>query len=128
MSKKLIFMNAVITILYLKFTFNNIFIHWIGKKNIIKTYSLGKLGLKNRKKKTPFAFKTLNTQIFSDLKLQKITQVSVILNGFGVFKQTFLYIFLKEKNLIYPSLKFLSILDTTKIPYNGCKLKKKRHI
>lgn len=92
-------------------------------QQLLKIYSCGTFGFKNRKKSTPFALSILaNKSALYALK-NDIVYIHIIFKGVSIFKKIILTTILKTKyNGI--QLQILSITDLTNYPHNGCRTKK----
>lgn len=96
----------------------NIFI-----KKLLKVFSCGFFGFKNRKKETPFAFSILaNKSALYALKNEAI-YLHIVIKGISTFKKIILTTIMNTKYK-GKKLQILSITDITQIPYNGCRAKK----
>lgn len=120
---------------YIKSTEHNIFISIFKKailiknnkiiptKQVLKIYSCGMFGFKNRKKETPFASSILANKSALYALQQGAVYIHIIFKGISIFKKIMLNTIIKTKyNNI--NLKILSIIDTTQYPHNGCRTKK----
>jgi small subunit ribosomal protein S11 len=102
---------------------NNTFISILTfEKKVLFSAGTGILNLKKAKRSTTFAAQTL--AFFLGVKSYKlgIRFVQVFCKGFGKNRDSAL------KGVLLANLKIILIKDFTKIPFNGCKQKKKRRI
>lgn len=110
-------------IAYIKSSFNNTIITLTDSYgNVISWASAGKIGFKGSRKNTPFAAQqaaenAAKTAI--DLGLEKI---AVQVKGPGSGRESAI------RSLQAAGLTVTSIRDTTPIPHNGCRPKKKRRV
>ena len=121
--KKKIKKNILNGIAYVQSTFNNTIISIADiNGNIISWSSAGQKGFKGSRKSTPYA-----AQIAADSAASKALEygmktLSVEVKGPGSGRETAL------RALQARGFKILSIKDTTPMPHNGTKKKKKRRV
>ncbi len=92
-------------------------------KKLLKVYSCGSVGFKNRKKETPFACSVLANKSSLYALQNGAKYIHIIFKGTNIFKKIILNTIMKTKyndNL----LQILSITDITQYPHNGCRSKK----
>jgi small subunit ribosomal protein S11 len=89
-------------------------------KKVLFSSGAGILGLKKSKRCTIFS--TQNLSFFISLKMYKIgiKFVQIYFKGYGKNRESIL------KGVFLSNIKIILIKDFTKIPFNGCKKKKKR--
>lgn len=114
--------NLPIATIYIKCTSNNTIITVVQKNKTIASGSCGILGLKGSKRSTSYASQTLSNVLGKKIFLSGIKFVIVKVNGFGNGRVSAL------KGLQFSGVKILRLLDITPIPFNGCKVSKKRRI
>ena len=112
-------------------TFISIFKETILNKNnkiiptqqLLKIFSCGFFGFKNRKKETPFASSILANKSALYALQNGALYIHIIFKGISIFKKIILTTILKTtyKEI---NLKILSITDLTQYPHNGCRTKK----
>lgn len=128
--------NPGIFIFYVKNTGHNTFISifkeegLINKKNtaimtLLKVFSCGFFGFKNRKKETPFATSVLANKSALYALQKEAVYIRIIFRGISVLKKIILTTIMRTK---YKGrgLRILSITDTTQYPHNGCRAKKRK--
>ena len=109
--------------IYVTSTSNNTIITLIDKKGDTKGWiSSGSLGFKNARKSTTYAAQAAAENIVKKAKILGYTHLRLLVKGLGRGKQSCL------KALSKCGLKIISIEDQTGIPYNGCRLSKKRRV
>lgn len=109
--------------IYIKTTINNTFITLTDIKGKIKSmYSGGKLGYKGAKRSTTYAAESAILKISKDCLNQGVKKIQLFFNGIGKPKKMFL------KTIKNNGIKILTLNDITPIPYNGCRLPKKRRV
>lgn len=129
--------TANVFIFYVKNTGHNTFIsifkrkELLNKKNnvsdikLLKIFSCGFFGFKNRKKETPFASNVLASKSALYALQKGAVYIHIIFKGISVLKKVILTTIMKtkykEKNLC-----ILSITDITRTPHNGCRAKKRK--
>lgn len=114
--------NLFIAIFYVKCTSNNTVITVVQKDKTIAFGSCGILGLKGSKRSTPYASQSLSNVLGKKIYLLGVRFVVVKINGFGNGRVSVL------KGLQSSGIKILRLLDITPVPFNGCKISKKRRI
>ncbi len=95
----------------------------ILNKQLLKIYSCGIFGFKNRKKETPFASSVLANKSALYALEHGTIYIHIIFKGISIFKKIILTTLMKT---LYKGkkLQILSITDITKYPHNGCRAKK----
>lgn len=102
---------------------NNTFISILNsEKKVLFSAGTGILNLKKAKRSTSFAAQ--NLAFFLGIKVYKlgIRFIQVYFKGFGKNRDSAL------KGILLANLKIILIKDFTRIPFNGCKQRKKRRI
>jgi small subunit ribosomal protein S11 len=109
-------------------SFNNTFLSFSNSNgDLIFRVSCGLAGMKNTKKSSRYAIQCL-VRLFIQKFRQKIKNtknrcIFIRLKGFGFTKRNTI------RNLTrLRSLFFIEVIDITRIPFNGCRKKKKRRI
>lgn len=92
-------------------------------QQLLKVYSCGLFGFKNRKKETPFASSVLANKSALYALQSGATYIHIIFKGVSVFKKIILTTIMKTRYKGV-NLQILSITDVTKYPHNGCRSKK----
>lgn len=108
---------------YITATFNNTLITVTDEKgNVLCWGSAGGAGFKGARKSTPYAASTTVEKVARIAKEQGLREVEVFVRGPGAGRDTTL------RALKTAGLVILMIADTTPIPHNGCRPKKKRRV
>ena len=119
-SKKNFGQNGVV---HIKSSFNNTIVTISDVSgNAVSWSSSGSMGFRGSKKSTPYA-----AQIATDAAGKKaydigLRKLDVLMKGPGSGRETAL------RSLQSKGFKILSIKDTTPMPHNGCRPKKKRRV
>nr|YP_009118081.1 ribosomal protein S11 [Malawimonas californiana]AJF22875.1 ribosomal protein S11 [Malawimonas californiana] len=109
--------------IYIKTTLNNTFITLTDIKGQIKaTCSGGKLGYKGSKRSTVYATENILLKILKTCLNSGVKKVQLFFNGIGKPKKMFIKLIRKN------GIKIIALNDITPIPYNGCRLPKKRRV
>ena len=115
--------KGVLGKIYISTTKNNTIITLIDSKGNTKGWSCsGSLGFKNARKSTTYAAQAAAENIVKKAKILGYTHLRLLVKGLGRGKQSCL------RALSKSGLKIISIEDKTGIPYNGCRLSKKRRV
>ena len=115
--------KGVLGKVYVSSTKNNTIITLIDSKGNTKGWSCsGSLGFKNARKSTTYAAQGAAENIVKKAKILGYTHLRLLVKGLGRGRQSSL------RALSKSGIKIVSIEDKTKIPYNGCRLSKKRRI
>lgn len=130
---------------YIKSTKSNLFISiynrntlftdkWkrdITPYKLLKVYSSGIIGAKNRNKKIPHTLKALVKESITFSLDRGFKYVYLIFNGMNFYKEVLVEnirdIVICKDNVSH-RLIIKSIIDTTRIPYIGCKIKKDKKL
>lgn len=108
---------------YITAGFNNTIITITDSKgNALFSGSAGKSGFKGSRKSTPFAATTTAVDVANEATEAGLQEVSVFVKGPGAGRISAI------KALKSAGLKIASIADTTSLPHNGCRPKKKRRV
>ena len=117
---KLIKKINIIAIANISSSSNNVIINISdSSNNTICTGSGGLLGIKGSKRSTSYAGQAIGLMIGKKLITLGIRYLYVKVKGFGHGRYASL------KGLSAAGIKILSILDSTSIPFNGCKASKR---
>ena len=104
-------------------TKNNTIITLIDINGDTKGWSCsGSMGFKNARKSTTYAAQAAAENIVKKAKILGYTHLRLLVKGLGRGKQSCLRALSKSQ------LRIISIEDRTGIPYNGCRLSKKRRV
>jgi small subunit ribosomal protein S11 len=114
-------MQDLPVILNIKCTRNNIFLNVIDNGQTTIMYSLGSTGAKNALKRSELAETTTLLKTVVNIARAGYNSVTVQFNGLEEELREELLELLIEANITVDS-----IIDVTSIPFNGCRLKKKR--
>lgn len=128
--------NLSVFIFYIKNTGHNTFISIFkeeelkNKKNmptlkLLKVFSCGFFGFKNRKKETPFAASILANKSTLYALRNGAFYTRIIFKGISILKKIILTTIMKTKYR-NKQLHILSITDVTRCPHNGCRAKKRK--
>ena len=113
-------------IIYIKITFNNTILTLTNEQGeVLMRTSAGSCGFKNTRKGTPFAAKKV-VEIFQKKAndyLQNCDQIKIFVCGIGPGRQNVIRGLDRQK-----LKKMILIREVTKIPHNGCRSPKKRHL
>ena len=92
-------------------------------QQLLKVFSCGSFGFKNRKKETPFACSILANKSSLYALQNGANYIHIIFKGISIFKKIILNTIIKTtyKKI---NLQILSITDITQYPHNGCIVKK----
>lgn len=92
-------------------------------QQLLKVFSCGSFGFKNRKKETPFACSILANKSSLYALQNGANYIHIIFKGISIFKKIILNTIIKTtyKKI---NLQILSITDITQYPHNGCRVKK----
>ncbi len=108
---------------YIAAGFNNTLITITDTEgNTLATGSAGKAGFKGSRKSTPYAATKATEAVASKAAQAGLKEVSVVVKGPGLGRISAI------KALRTAGLNVISISDTTPIPHNGCRPKKRRRI
>jgi small subunit ribosomal protein S11 len=108
---------------YINAGFNNTLINITDSEgNTLFTSSSGKAGFKGSRKSTPYAATKAMEMIAQRAKDAGLHEVSVVVKGPGLGRIPAI------KALKTGGLHVVSISDSTPIPHNGCRPKKKRRV
>jgi small subunit ribosomal protein S11 len=109
--------------LYIYSTFNNTLLTLTDVfGNTVAAKSCGKMGFKGPKKGTPFAAKTAAEAIASEAKSVGFKEVDVFVKGVGAGREPAL------RAVQSSGVNIVSIADSTPIPHNGTRKKKRRRV
>ena len=115
--------KGVLGKIYISTTKNNTILTLIDTKGNTKGCSCsGSLGFKNARKSTTYAAQAAAENIVKKAKILGYTHLRLSVKGLGRGKQSCL------RALSKSGLRIISIEDKTGIPYNGCRLSKKRRV
>lgn len=102
-------------------SFNNVIISITNKSGeVISWASSGKVGFKGSKKSTPYAAKCAAENCCEIAHSLGVRKVDVLVNGPGLGRESAI------RSIESAGISVESITDNTKIPYNGCRLPKRR--
>ena len=123
MAKKKIKKNVTRGIAYIKATFNNTMITITDKSgNTLCWDTSGSIGYKGSRKSTPFAAQRAAESVANKAKKNGIKELEVKVRGPGSGRESAI------RALKAAGLEIRSIEDTTPLPHNGCRPKKKRRV
>lgn len=121
--KKKIAKGITSGIAYIQATFNNTIITITDKQgNVLVWSSPGIVGYSGSKRSTPFAAQIAATDAAKKAKEIGIKEVDVCVKGPGPGRES------AVRALQAAGLTVISIKDTTPIPHNGCRPKKRRRV
>lgn len=108
---------------YISAGFNNTLISITdGEGNVLFAGSSGKSGFKGSRKSTPYAATKAAETVAQQAVTAGLQEVSVFVSGPGLGRISSI------KALKTAGLKVTAITDTTKIPHNGCRPRKRRRV
>ena len=108
---------------FVKATFNNTIVTITDKfGNTISWCSSGTLGFKGSRKSTPFAATEAAKKAAEDAMAMGLSTIEVRVKGPGGGREA------AVRALRSAGLNITSIMDTTPIPHNGCRPKKRRRV
>lgn len=115
--------NIISGRVYITAGFNNTLITITDAQgNTLASGSAGKAGFKGSRKSTPYAATKATEAIASHAAQNGLKEVAVFVKGPGLGRISSI------KALKTAGLNVVSISDTTPIPHNGCRPKKKRRV
>lgn len=115
--------NVVRGVAFVKATFNNTQITITDTNGeTIAWASAGTVGFKGARKSTPFAASRAAENVAGKVKKVGMTELEVKLKGPGPGRES------AVTGLQAAGLKITAIEDTTPIPHNGCRPRKKRRV
>jgi small subunit ribosomal protein S11 len=121
--KKAIATNIVSGRVYITAGFNNTLITITDADgNTIASGSAGRAGFKGSRKATPYAATKATEAVAAKASQSGLKEVSVVVKGPGMGRISSI------KALKTAGLNVVSISDTTPIPHNGCRPKKRRRV
>ncbi|PNW82661.1 hypothetical protein CHLRE_06g288400v5 [Chlamydomonas reinhardtii] len=116
-------LGALEGIVHIQNTLNNIILTLTDKQGLIKTYtSAGVVGYKGSRKSQPVAAEKAAEELARRALKLGYSSVQVRLKGAGSNKQY------AVTSLAAAGLTITSLADVTPVPYNGCRLPKKRRV
>ena len=89
---------------------------------VIASSSAGNLGFKGSRKSTPFAAQMTTSAAMDNAREHGLRTASVVIKGPGTGRESAL------RALQASGVMVTSIRDTTPIPHNGCRAKKRRRV
>jgi len=108
---------------YIKSTFNNTVITITDEdSNVISSVSTGQVGFKGSKKSTPYAAQLASEKAAEKAMTFGLKSVNIFVKGPGAGRETAI------RALQSAGLVIDDICDTTPVPHNGCRPKKKRRV
>ncbi len=108
---------------YVKSSFNNTLITLTDQYgNVISWSSAGREGFKGSRKNTPFAATQAATSAAKTAMDLGLRRVQVLVKGPGAGRESAI------RALAAAGLTITAIRDTTSIPHNGCRPKKRRRV
>lgn len=115
--------NIISGRVYITAGFNNTLITITDAEgNAIASGSSGKAGFKGSRKSTPYAATKATEAVAAKAAEQGLKEVAVVVRGPGLGRISSI------KALRTAGLNVVSISDTTPIPHNGCRPKKRRRV
>nr|QEM01712.1 30S ribosomal protein S11 [Nephromyces sp. ex Molgula occidentalis] len=120
--------NKNIGLIYIKSSNKNLFLHIIREQDklLLKTLSFGIYGFKGRRKNTAFSIITLASNAATYLLTHNYSYLSLIFNSSCYLQRQLLIKILLTTSIKEKTLQLLSIQDQTEVPFNGCRLTKKK--
>jgi small subunit ribosomal protein S11 len=110
-------------VVHVKASFNNTLVTiTTGKGEVLCTGSAGTVGFKGTRKSTPFAAQRAAEQAAALAMRHGVREVEVKVKGAGSGRES------AVRALANSGLKVISIEDSTPLPHNGCRARKKRRV
>lgn len=107
----------------IKSTFNNTIVSFTDMSgNVLCWASSGKSGFKNTRKSTPYAAQIATANVAKLVKDFGVKDVEVNVKGPGAGRESAI------RAIQAADIKITLIRDTTPIPHNGCRPRKKRRV
>jgi len=108
---------------YIQATFNNTIISVTDQNgDVLGWASAGMVGFKGPKKATPYAAGQVVKKVVEALEPHGVKEVNVFVKGIGAGREGAIRAFNAN------GLQVLSVKDTTPIPHNGCRPRKRRRV
>ncbi|MGH2771633.1 MAG: 30S ribosomal protein S11 [Actinomycetota bacterium] len=108
---------------HIKSTFNNTVVTITDLQgNAISWASAGNVGFKGSRKSTPFAAQLAAEAASKRAQEHGMSKVDVYVKGPGSGRETAI------RSLQASGLEILGIMDTTPVPHNGCRPRKRRRV
>lgn len=105
---------------FVKSTFNNTIVSAADEKgNIIAVASPGQIGFRGSRKSTAYAATKAAELLVEKLQKFGMTEAAVTIKGIGPGRQA------AVKGMRAAGLKITKLIDSTPVPHNGCRSKKK---
>ena len=121
--KKKIKKNVSRGVVHVKATFNNTHVTiTTNTGDTISWGTAGSVGFKGSRKSTPFAAQRASEQAAHAAVRQGLREVEVRVKGAGSGRESAI------RALASAGLKVLSIEDSTPLPHNGCRARKRRRV
>lgn len=121
--KKIVRKNITTGIAYINATFNNTIITITDTKgDTIAWSSAGAMGFKGSRKSTPFAAQVAAETAAKAAAEHGLQEVSAMVKGPGSGRETAI------RALQAAGFKVTAIRDTTPVPHNGCRPRKRRRV
>ena len=109
--------------IYITAGFNNTLITVTdGDGNSLFTGSAGKIGFKGSRKSTPYAATVTAEKLMEKAASYGVTKVKVFVKGVGTGREQ------AVRGLQAAGLELDAIFDTTPMPHNGCRKRKRRRV
>src|SRR4030081_3390676 len=108
---------------HIKSTFNNTIVTITDPQgNVIAWASSGHVGFKGSRKSTPFAAQLAAESAARKAQEHGVRKVDVFVKGPGSGRETAI------RSLQASGLEILGIMDSTPVPHNGCRPRKRRRV
>ena len=115
--------NVLVAVAHVKSTFNNTIVSITDASgHVLSWASTGMMGFKGSKKGTPFAAQLAAEQAGQKAVEMGVLEVDVYVKGPGAGRETAI------RALQSAGLVIRSITDSTPMPHNGCRPKKRRRV
>jgi small subunit ribosomal protein S11 len=115
--------NIAVGQAHIKSTFNNTIVSITDPQgNVIAWQSAGTVGFKGSRKSTPFAAQLAAEACAKVAQEHGMRKVSVFVKGPGSGRETAI------RSLQAAGLEIASIQDSTPVPHNGCRPRKRRRV
>lgn len=107
-------------LIFVKATFNNTIVSAADEKgNVIAVASPGQVGFKGSRKSTAYAATKAAELLVEKVQKFGMTEAAVTIKGIGPGRQA------AVKGIRAAGLKVTKLIDSTPVPHNGCRSKKK---
>ena len=115
--------NVAYGVAHIKSSFNNTIVSITDMEgNVLAWASAGNVGFKGSRKSTPFAAQLAAEACARRAMEHGVRKVDVFVKGPGAGRETAI------RSLQASGLEILGIMDSTPVPHNGCRPRKRRRV